>query len=93
MERYWCETEEVSLVGFLFTNYYLSECLVCKNVCVPHVCLVPAKDRREWWIPGTRVTDSYEPPCGCWELNPGPLQEQVLLTASPAHGGYGWQRG
>lgn len=32
--------------------------------------------------PGTGVTHSYEPPCGCWESNPGPLQEQqVLLTA------------
>ena len=32
--------------------------------------------------PGTGVTDSGELPCGCWELNSGPLQEQpVLLTA------------
>jgi hypothetical protein len=22
------------------------------------------------------VTDGCEPPCGCWELNPGPLEEQ-----------------
>lgn len=29
------------------------------------------------------VTDSYELPWGCWELNPGPLEEQpVLLTVS-----------
>ena len=21
--------------------------------------------------PGTGVTDGYEPPCGCWEWNPG----------------------
>jgi hypothetical protein len=26
-----------------------------------------------------------EPPCGCWELNSGPLEEQsVLLTTEPA---------
>jgi hypothetical protein len=25
---------------------------------------------------GTGVTDSYELPCGCWELNLGPLEEQ-----------------
>ena len=32
--------------------------------------------------PGTGVTDSCELSCGCWELNPGPLEEQlVLLTA------------
>lgn len=29
--------------------------------------------------------DSYEPPCGCWELNSGPPEEQsVLLTAEPS---------
>jgi hypothetical protein len=28
------------------------------------------------------ITDGCEPPCGCWELNSGPLEEQsVLLTA------------
>ena len=27
------------------------------------------------------ITNGYEPPCGCWELNLGPLEEQpVLLT-------------
>ena len=30
------------------------------------------------------VTGSGESPCGCWELNPDPLEEQsVLLTAEP----------
>ncbi|XP_063140386.1 alpha-N-acetyl-neuraminyl-2,3-beta-galactosyl-1,3-N-acetyl-galactosaminide alpha-2,6-sialyltransferase isoform X5 [Rattus norvegicus] len=30
------------------------------------------------------ITDS-EPPCGCWDLNSGPLEEQsVLLTAEPS---------
>jgi hypothetical protein len=28
------------------------------------------------------ITDDCEPPCGCWDLNSGPLEEQsVLLTA------------
>jgi hypothetical protein len=32
-----------------------------------------------------RITDGCEPPCGCWELNSGPLKEQsVLLTAEPS---------
>ena len=27
------------------------------------------------------IADGCEPPCGCWELNSGPLEEQsVLLT-------------
>ena len=31
------------------------------------------------------ITDSCEPPCGCWELSSGPLEEQsVLLTAEPS---------
>ena len=31
------------------------------------------------------VTDGCEPPCGCWDLNSGPSEEQsVLLTAEPS---------
>ena len=31
------------------------------------------------------ITDGYEPPCGCWELNSGPQKEQsVLLTSEPS---------
>jgi hypothetical protein len=35
--------------------------------------------------PETGLTDSWELPCGCWELNLSPLEEQpVLLTAEPS---------
>jgi hypothetical protein len=31
------------------------------------------------------ITDGCEPPCGCWELNSGPLEEQsVVFTAEPS---------
>jgi len=31
------------------------------------------------------ITDGCEPPCGYWELNSGPLEEQSeLLTAKPS---------
>ena len=31
------------------------------------------------------ITDGCEPPCGCWELNSGHLEEQsVLLTSEPS---------
>ena len=31
------------------------------------------------------ITDDCEPPCCCWELNTGPLDEQsVLLTTEPS---------
>lgn len=34
------------------------------------------------WCPGTVIKDSYELPCGGWELNLDPLEEQpVLLIA------------
>jgi hypothetical protein len=34
---------------------------------------------------GTGVIDGSEPPCGCWELNLGRLQEQpVLVTNEPS---------
>lgn len=35
--------------------------------------------------PGTEVTDSCEPPCRFWEVNPGTLQEQPgLFTTEPS---------
>jgi hypothetical protein len=31
------------------------------------------------------IIDGCEPPCGCWELNSDPLEEQaVLLTSKPS---------
>ena len=33
-------------------------------------------------FPGMGVTDSCELPCRCWELNPGPLEEQPMLLAT-----------
>jgi hypothetical protein len=32
------------------------------------------------------ITDGCKPPCGCWDLNSGPSEEQsVILTAEPPH--------
>jgi hypothetical protein len=31
------------------------------------------------------MTDGCKPPCGCWDLSSGPMEEQlVLLTAEPS---------
>jgi hypothetical protein len=55
-------------------------------VCVP---VHPGVHRDRKRVPlaslaGARATDGYEPPCGYWELNLGPLEEQlVLLTTKP----------
>jgi hypothetical protein len=47
------------------------------SISAPCASLVP-------WIPGPGVIDSCELPCGCLELNLGPLEEQaVLLTSEP----------
>jgi hypothetical protein len=41
--------------------------------------------QREFRSSGTGVTDGCKLPCGCWELNPGPLEEQpVLVTTEPS---------
>jgi hypothetical protein len=35
--------------------------------------------------PGTKITGVSQPPCGCWESNPEPLEDQlVLLTVEPS---------
>ena len=53
----------------------------CMYVCLPHACLVPMNSRQ---IPWNWIIDRCEPPCGCSELNPGPLEEQSLfLTTEP----------
>jgi hypothetical protein len=45
------------------------------------MCAVAIETRRGHWDPGAGVIDGYELPCGCWELNLNPLEEQpVLLT-------------
>ena len=28
------------------------------------------------------ITDGCEPPCGCWELNSGPLEEQAMILTT-----------
>jgi hypothetical protein len=49
------------------------------NVCILYVCASPWRSAEVY---GIGVTDGCEP-CACWELNLGPLQEQVLLTPKP----------
>ena len=49
---------------------------MCISVCL-YICLCEGVGS-----PGTGATDNCELPCGYWELNLGPLEEQpVLLTA------------
>jgi hypothetical protein len=46
-----------------------------------HHCFLQTHQKRA----SDPITDGCEPPCGCWELNSGPLEEQsVLWTAEPS---------
>jgi hypothetical protein len=47
------------------------------------LCAVPKYIRRgHWEDPRNNITHSSEVLCGCWELNPGALQEEQLLLIS-----------
>ena len=60
---------------FVVANFYFY--FSCALVLCLHVCL-----RKGVRYAGTGVIDSCELPCGCWELNPGPLEEQSLLLTT-----------
>jgi hypothetical protein len=49
----------------------LPACVYVYHVCSAHGGQKSVSDLLELW-----VTDGCEPLCECWELNPGPLQEQ-----------------
>ena len=59
----------------------LGSCHSCPVFCL-HVCLYEGIIS-----PGTAVTENCELACGCWELNPGPLEElnQVLWKSSQCY--------
>ena len=61
----------------------LPACKSAQHMTHNHLC--PQRPEEGAGSPGARVTDSCEPPCGGWELNPGPLEEQpVFLTTEPS---------
>lgn len=58
---------------------YMDVLLAC--TCVHHVHFwYPKKSEEGIGDTGTGAVDDCELPCGGWESNPGPLQEQVFLT-------------
>jgi hypothetical protein len=69
---------------FLKTHFFtLCVCLFCLHVSALSRCLhQPGKGTG---TPSTGVPDSCELPCGCWELNPGSLEQRpVLFRAKPS---------
>jgi hypothetical protein len=79
--------------GSLKNNFYFRLINLCIWVFCLHVCLcaksVPGAcggQKRLLDIPGTRIIDGCQPPCGCCEPKPDPPQEQqVLWTAEPVN--------
>ena len=57
--------------------------MFCWHVCSPHVCPVPLRSEESIRPSGTGVPNGCEPPCWCWELSSGPLQEQPDSSAEP----------
>lgn len=60
--------------------FFFPECIGAHYVCARY----PWRPEEGTGCPGTGVMDSCEPLCGCWESNPDPLQQQVLLTTEPS---------
>lgn len=61
------------------------ECEHLPYTSIPHVHAMFSKTGRGHHAPGTRVTDSCEPPNGNQKTNPSLLQEQSqLLTIGPS---------
>lgn len=63
----------------MYISVYIYECFACSYVFASYVCLVPVEVRRGHQIPWTWDHGWLLAPCGCWELNPGLLQEQLVL--------------
>jgi hypothetical protein len=65
LESWFCVSDDCSKFFFFLTNIFLF--ISCM------------------WVHQKRaldpITDGCEPPCGCWGLNSGPLEQSVLLTA------------
>jgi hypothetical protein len=72
-------------LGFIFAMYFgdFFKCfLFIHFICISALsACIPACQKR----PSDLIIDGCEPPCGCWELISGPMEEQsVLLTAEPS---------
>ncbi|ERE84501.1 E3 ubiquitin-protein ligase [Cricetulus griseus] len=68
-----------------FPDVQVYECFDCIVSVQQLYAWYPRKPEKGIGYFGNGVIDSCELPCGCWESNPGPLQEQqVLLTMGPS---------
>jgi hypothetical protein len=74
-----CKLAEAA-VPVLFVSFFFLNKIYLFILCIYHCSFQTHQKRASDSIP-----DGCEPPCGCWELNSGPLEEQsVLLTTEPS---------
>lgn len=55
-------------------------CMWTPHDCVPYACLATSEARRGWYIPRTGVTDSSEPPHGCWNWAPALWKDSKIVN-------------
>jgi hypothetical protein len=68
------QLQPTSCCLFIYLSIYLSIYLLCM------LCMHAGQKRAP-----DLLIESYEPPCGCWELNSEPLEERPgLLTSEPS---------
>ena len=64
---------------YLFLHYVYKG-FACFSVSATYACLVTVRPDEGIRSPRTRVRDSFELPCECWELNLVPLQEKIKCS-------------
>ena len=60
--------------------FCLHVCMCVMKHCMHHMYAVPPVASRGCQIPWI-ATDGCKPPCGFWERNPGPLEEQLIFLS------------
>lgn len=79
-------TPFLTLKCFVWITYFMCMGVFCLYVCMCTLCLqYPQRSEEGIRCPGIRVTESWEPLCGCQESSLGPPQEQTMfLTIEPS---------
>jgi hypothetical protein len=63
------------IYNWIIIHFFLNLFILCMWV---HCHCLQAHQKRA----SDSITDGCEPPCGCWELNSGSLEEQSMLLTS-----------
>lgn len=86
-EGRWQGADFLIFIPFIYSFCIYSFCSMCEcfslmYVCVPNGRLVIQRSQKGIRPLRTGAIDCSEPPCGCWEQNSVPLQEQQMLSTA-----------